>query len=137
MRASFVAALLAAAALAAGSCNKVTSPSQNTTETFNGIITPTSLGGNGFDQPHYFNVPNGGEFTVKVTSMTPSFSSYFGVYMGMGSGCGIVVAQNTFSLVNVQALSGPIYQTGQYCVYAYDEGSMTAVENYTIVVSHP
>ena len=137
MRASFVAALLAAAALAAGSCNKVTSPSQNQSETFTGTITPTSLGGTGQGQQHPFNVPNGGEFTVKVTSMTPSFSSYFGVYMGMGSGCGIVVAQNTFSLVNVQALSGPIYQTGQYCVQVYDEGYMTTAENYTIVVSHP
>lgn len=137
MRASLVAALLAAAALATASCQKITSPSQNTTETFTGTITPVSLGGSGQGIQHSFNVPNGGEFTVKVTSMTPTFNSYFGLYMGMGSGCGIVVAQNQFALVGVQAASGPIYQTGQYCVQLYDEGSMTAVETYTIVVSHP
>lgn len=137
MRALFVAASLVAAALATASCQKITSPSQNTNDTFTGTITPVSLGGTGIGPFHYFNVPNGGEYTVKVTSMTPSFSSYFGTYLGMGSDCSIVQGQNQFSLVNVQSLSGPIYQTGQYCVYVYDEGSMTAVETYTIAVSHP
>lgn len=137
MRALFLAAALGAAALAAASCGSVTDPSKNVTESFTGTITPVSLNGNGAGPQHFFNVPNGGEYTVKVTSMTPTFNNFVGVYLGTGSGCGVVVDQRA-ALVGAQAMAGPFYQTGQYCVQVYDyTNSMTVAENYTVQVSHP
>lgn len=136
MRALFVAAVWATAALATASCGSVTSPSDNKTDTFNGTITPVSLGGTGSGPQHSFNVPNSGEYTVKVTSMTPTFNNFVGVYLGNGDNCGLVVDQRS-ALVGAQAMAGPIYQTGQYCVIVYDLGNMTVKEDYTVVVSHP
>ena len=139
MRVFLGAAALAAAALITISCGgSVTDPSQNTTDTFNGTITPVKLGGTGSGQQHTFNVGSGGEYTIKVTTMTPSFGSNFGVYLLTGSGCGVLVNQSLTAIVGVQALTGPISQTGQYCVIVSDYyGLMTAVESYTVTVSHP
>ncbi|HZT77946.1 MAG TPA: hypothetical protein VFA27_14935 [Vicinamibacterales bacterium] len=139
MRVFIGAAVLTAAALATISCGgSVTDPSQNQTETFTGTITPVKLGGSGQGQLHSFNVANGGEYTIKVTSMTPNFSSNFAVTLGQGSGCSVLVNQTVVGFVGVQALTGPIFQTGQYCVQVSDYyGLMTSVENYTISVNHP
>ena len=139
MRVFLGAALLAVAAFITISCGgSVTDPSQNQTETFNGTITPVKLGGNGQGQQHNFNVSAGGEYTIKVTAMTPTFSSNFGVYLGSGSGCGVPVNQSLTAIVGVQALTGPIFQTGQYCVIVSDYYNlMTAVETYTVTVQHP
>jgi hypothetical protein len=137
MRIRFVAAFLAAAALASVSCGGITDPSKNQTETFSGTITPVTLGGNGQGPLHNFNIGSNGEFTVKVTAMTPTFNSFFGTYMGTGENCTIGVGQNTLSIVGGQALSGPIFQKGTYCVFVFDIGNMTASENYTLTVSHP
>ena len=138
MRVFIGAAVLAAAALATISCGgSVTDPSQNVTDTFTGTITPVKLGGSGQGQTHTFNVSNGGEYTVKVTAMTPNFSSQVLVTLANGSGCGVLVNQQ-YAGVGLQALTGPIYQTGQYCVLLSDNlGVMTVVENYTVTVSHP
>jgi hypothetical protein len=134
MRARILATLLAAAA--AASCGSVTDPSQNKTETLSGTITPVSLGGSGFDQKS-FTISSGGEYTVKVASMTPSFNNYLEVVLSLGCG-GAVVQQNTLAIVGSQALSGPVYQTGSYCVTIVDAyNAMTAVESYSMTVSHP
>lgn len=138
MRVFIGAAVLAAAALVTASCGgSVTDPSQNVTDTFTGTITPVKLGGSGQGQTHTFNVSNGGEYTVKVTSMTPNPNSQVLVSLANGSGCGVLVNQG-YALVGTQAMTGPIYQTGQYCVQVSDNlGVMTAVTNYTITVNHP
>jgi hypothetical protein len=141
MRVLFGAAVLAAAALASTSCGgSVTDPSQNLTETFTGTITPARapFNGSGQGQLHTFNIGSGGEYTIKVTAMTPNFSSPFAVTMYQGSGCTLLANQSVVANVGVQALTGPIYQTGQYCVQVTDYyGQMTAVENYTMTVNHP
>jgi hypothetical protein len=137
MRFRLLAAFLAAAALATVSCGGITDPSKNQTETFSGTITPAALGGNGQGQIHTFNISSNGEFTVKVTAMTPSFNSFFGTYMGTGDNCAVGVGQNTLSIVGGQALSGPVFQKGTYCVFLFDIGNMTVSENYTLTVSHP
>src|SRR5215472_13763461 len=131
MRLGIGAAVLAAAALASVSCGgSVTDPSQNQTQTFTGSITPVSKGGNGQGQTHIFNVSSGGEYTIKVTAMDPNFNSTFGVTLAQGGGCSVLVNQSLVALVGVQALTGPIYQTGQYCVQIYDYYNvMTSVEN--------
>jgi len=139
MRVFCGAAVLAAAALATISCGgSVTDPSNNTTDTFTGAITPAKLGGSGLGQTHTFNVSAGGEYTIKVTQMNPNFSSNFAVYMYLGGCGGALVNQSVVAIVGVQALTGPIYQTGQYCVQVGDYyGLMTTVENYTLTVNHP
>ncbi len=135
MRFRYLAALVAAV-LPLISCGGVTDPSQNKTETFSGTITPVSLGGTGFDSKP-FNIGNGGEYTVTVNSMTPTFNSYFEVVLSLGCG-GAVVQQNALAIVGGQALSGPVYQTGAYCVTIVDAyNAMTVATNYTVTVSHP
>jgi hypothetical protein len=127
------AAALVLAALAASNCGGVTDPSKNTTETFTGTVAP---GGRGTIHP--VNISNTGEYAVKVTSMTPTFNSVFGTWLGImqGNDCGLF-QQNTFSIVGSQSLSGPIFQKGTYCVFVFDVGTMTTNENYTLTVSHP
>jgi len=141
MRVFLGAAVLAAAALATISCGgSVTDPSNNVTETFTGTITPARapFNGSGLGTNHMFNVSNGGEYTIKVTAMTPNYSSNFAVTLAQGSGCNVLANQTVVALVGVQALTGPIYQTGVYCVQISDYyGQMTAVENYTMTVNHP
>ena len=135
----FIGAAAVAAALVSTSCgSSVTDPSKNTDQTFTGTITPVKLGGNGQGQLHTFNVSSGGEYTIKVTAMTPTFNSNFGVTLAQGSGCNVLVNQSVVALVGVQALTGPLFQTGQYCVQLVDYyGVMPAVENYTLTVNHP
>jgi hypothetical protein len=138
MRFRFLAACLAAAALATASCGGITDPSKNQTETFTGTLTPVSLGGSGRGEVHTFNISSNGEYTVKVTAMTPSYNGFFGTFMGTGDGCGVGVGQNNLTIVGGQALSGPVFQKGQYCVFIFDSvGNMTVSENYTLTVSHP
>lgn len=133
-----VGAALLAAAFCTTSCGSVTDPSQNVTDTFNGTITPVRLGGNGQGSQHPFNVSAGGEYTIKVTAMNPNFNSAFAVTLANGSGCGVLVNQTVTALVGVQALTGPVFQTGQYCVLISDYyGQMTVAENYTLTVNHP
>ena len=134
----FLTAFLAAAALATISCGGITDPSQNTTETFNGTVTPVSLGGSGLGPAHHFNMSNNGEYTVKVSTMTPTFNSFFGTILTFGSDCSSIVQQNVLTIVGSQALGGAVLQKGAYCVQVYDaQGTMTPTENYTLTVSHP
>jgi len=131
------AAALALAGFITVSCGGITDPSKNQTETFNGTVTARG----GQSAPSWFNVSNTGEFTVKVTSMTPSFSSQFGVYYGQGDGgsqCGAIFQNNQFATVNSPALSGQILK-GLYCVVVYDFFSTfpTTGESFTLTVSHP
>jgi hypothetical protein len=132
MRIRFIGAATLVILLACLGCGGVTDPSKNTTETFTGTIAPGSP-----PTVHTFNVSNTGEFSVKVTSMTPTYNGYFATSLGFGDGCSLV-QQNTFSIVGAQALTGPIFQKGKYCVVASDVyGTMTTTETYTMTVSHP
>src|SRR5437870_625048 len=100
---SIAAAAFVFAVLASISCGGVTDPSKNTTETFSGTVAPRGQG-----PVHTFNVSNTGEFSVKVTSMTPTFNSFFGTWLGItqGSDCGLF-QQNTLSVVGSQSVTGP------------------------------
>ena len=135
MRVRYVAALLAATVLSVA-CGGVTDPSQNKTENFPGTITPVTLGGTGSAQ-FPFTISNGGEYTVKVATMTPTFNNYFEAILSLGCG-GAVVQQNALGIVGAQVLSGPVTQTGGYCVTLVDAyNAMTVVENFTVTISHP
>ena len=128
------AAALALAGLITVSCGGVTDPSQNQTETFNGNVA-TRGGSSGVS---IFNVANTGEFTVKVTSFTPSYSGQFGIWYGQGDGCASTFQVNQFATVNAPVLTGQILK-GQYCVVVYDSLGVFPVtgESFTLTVSHP
>ena len=111
-------------------------PSSNTTETFSGTITARG----GSSNAMFFNVSNTGEFTVKVTSFTPSYSGTFTTYYGQGDGstCTSLIQANQFSTVNAPVLQGQIFK-GLYCVVVADSiGAFpTTGETFTMTVSHP
>jgi len=128
-------ALLTAAALVSVSCGGIVDPSKNVTETFNGTIVQ---GGQG---QHPFSSQNG-EFTAKLTALTPTSTALVGLAITLGATDGSCTLQsfqqNNFVSVNAPALGGQIF-SGKYCVFIYDVGGIPAgvTENYTITVSHP
>ena len=130
------AAALAAAGLLTISCGGIQDPSNNQTETFTGTVATRG----GASTPMLFNVSSTGEFTVKVTSFTPSFSGTFATYYGQGDGtnCLSLIQSNSFSTVNAPVLQGQIFK-GLYCVVVSDQfGSFpTTGETFTMTISHP
>ena len=136
MRWSFAAVLMAAAALV--SCNGIVDPSKNVTDTFSGTIPVqgTAIPG------HFFSISKTGEFTVKVTSLQPNATLFFGTILSQGpsnrncTGNLPILQQNSFSTVNTPALTGSIV-SGSYCVFLFDIGTFTEPETYTLTISHP
>jgi hypothetical protein len=132
MRALLAASIVSVSLTALG-CGGITTPSSNTTDTFNGTLPPKD------SRTHQFTVSKTGEFTVKLTAWTPNSNIFVGLALTQGAGdgsCGATFQQNVFVSLNTQALGGPIV-SGRYCVVIFDVGSMTAAQNYTITVSHP
>ena len=105
MRSRLVAAALTAALVAAG-CGGIVDPSKNVTETFSGTIpvqgTSSCCG---------FSTSKSGEFTIKVTSLSPTGGAFFGTVMAYAASDGSCVGslqpiqQNSFSTVNTPSLS--------------------------------
>src|SRR2546430_2460773 len=139
MRARLAAAVtLAVIGLITLSCGGIVDPSNNQTETFTGTITVTEA------HPHPFSVAKTGEFTAKVTALTPTSTALVGLALvfaasdGSCSGSIQIVQQNNFVNVNTPALGGQIF-SGKYCIVIYDVGALPKdiTQNYTITVSHP
>jgi hypothetical protein len=136
MRSRLAAGLLAAALCV--SCSGIVDPSDNVTDTFSGTIPVqgTAIPG------HFFKVSKTGEFTVKVTSMQPNSTLFFGTILSQGPTNGNctgnlpILQQNSFSTVNTPALTGSIY-SGNYCVFLFDIGTFSTAQTYTLTVSHP
>jgi hypothetical protein len=137
MNSRFAAAVaLTAAGILSTSCSGVVDPSQNVTETKTGTIAPQG------QSVQSFSTGNSGEYTVKITSLTPTSSAYFGVILAQGLSDGTCVGnlpilqQNPFATVNTPALSSAIIP-GNYCVFVYDTGTFTTTQTYTMTISHP
>jgi hypothetical protein len=134
----FFAAALGAAALATVSCGGIVDPSKNVTDTFTGTIPVQGTGIPG----HFFSTSKTGEFTVKVTSMQPNSTLFFGTLLAQGPSDGNCVGnlpilqQNSFGTVNTPLLTGAII-SGRYCVFLFDIGTFTEPQTYTLTVSHP
>jgi hypothetical protein len=129
------------AAVASG-CSGPTRPSSNKTETFNGTAQPANAG-----PTHSFDVPNTGEFTVKLTAFSPG-NVYIDFVWGQmaGGGCQPITSNPVFgnSYIGRTVLSGSVLIKGQYCVFAFDPANVLGstpvwpvAQTYTVEVSHP
>ena len=133
----FAAALLTAAALSI-SCGGIVDPSKNVTDTYNGTIPVQGTTSPG----HGFSTSKTGEYSIKVTSLTPSSTVFFGIVLAQGPNDGSCVGNlppvqfNSFATANVPALTGAIYP-GHYCLFLFDVGAFTVPQTYTVTVSHP
>jgi hypothetical protein len=127
-----LALLLLAAALLAPGCGGVSSPSQNQQETFSGVVTP-----GGITRFPNINVNNTGEFSIKITALSPTATAVVGVAWAQGGNCELPIQTNSFSQLNAPALAGAVIQKGAYCVAVFDSVGITTAQNFTIVVSHP
>ena len=132
MRARFApASALALAGLLTMSCGGVTSPSQNQQETFSGTL---QIGG---AARFPVNVANTGEFSVKITALSPTATAFVGTLWAQGSNCELGIQQNNFSTLNSPALVGAVLQKGAHCVAIFDVGALTVAQTFSLVVSHP
>ena len=133
MRASLSALIAVAVALSLPACG-ISGPSANTDETFSATLR---VGG---QNVHNFIVGKSGEFTVKLTALSPDGGSIVGTAWGSPTTDGRCVPfsgyVNNFSTSNKTILGGPI-QPGTFCIEVFDVGLLTAPQNYTLVVSHP
>ena len=130
MYSRFAVALLVAVTLAAAACGGVTDPSKNKTETFTGTLT---IGGS---QSTTFNASNSGEYSITLTSLTPSSNVFVGLIFGQNTSGGCVpVQQNNFATIGVP-LTGAIIP-GRTASIVFDVGALTQSENFSVSVSHP
>jgi len=123
-------AALCVAGLVTISCGGVSSPSKNQQESFSGTLEVGGI------RRFPVNVSNGGEFSVKITALSPTPTAVVGVTWAQGGNCEFVLQQNLATL-NTPALVGAIFQKGAYCVAIYDVGGISVAQNFTLVVSHP
>lgn len=131
--------MLAAAGALSVACNGIVDPSKNKIEEFTGTVAQQST-----SKLHPVSTNNNGEFSIKVTAMTPSFTGFFGVLIAIGpsddsctgSGLQLWTSPNGLSTVGTVALTGQMIP-GHYCVGLYDVGALQTTETYTLQVSHP
>lgn len=126
----FLAAVAVALAVTAAGCSGVVDPSKNTVDTFTATLP---VGG---QTSHPFSAGKNGEFSVRLTSVTPNNATILGVYLGQPvSGVCAQLSSVTSAGVGRDALNGPLNK-GSYCVGVIDPGSSVA-QTYTLQVSHP
>jgi hypothetical protein len=111
-------------------CGSVVEPSKNQVETFSGTLEPQK------SVTRTTNINNSGEYSVKLTQLSPSTTAVVGLRLDFGPNCELFVQANLAQL-NTPALAGPIFQKGQYCLTIYDVGSLTTAQSYTVTFSHP
>jgi hypothetical protein len=126
---------LMAAAVLAGligiGCGGVADPSKNTVDTLPGVLEP----GKSVRFPN-INVTKGGEYSVKITALSPTPTAVLSVGWFQGGNCEFIRDSNLATL-NTTALAGAIFQKGAYCLEVADIGTLTVAQNFTVTVSHP
>ena len=117
-------------------CGGIVDPSQNVTQTFSGTVSP-----GGVDTPKAFSASATGEFTVKITALSPSNNVVLGIFLYQGTPSGTactggLINQAQFATLNVLAMDSQILK-GDYCLLIGDVGALRTVVTYTLSVSHP
>lgn len=126
-----LAVLPLAAALLAGACGGIISPSENQIDEFSGSVDPLGEG-----PLHEFQVSRNGEFEIRLSALDPP-TAYLTVALGRfaAGSCQQQLGVWTGTL-NEILLTGLI-NTGRHCVLVFDEGFITDRVSYTVRVSHP
>jgi hypothetical protein len=132
MRLRFAAPVFAITGLLAAGCGGVIDPSKNTVDPFSGTLTP-----GGPFQTTKVNVGNNGEFSLKVTALTPTPTAIVGVELDFGANCESIVQRNNFATLNATAINGLIQQKGTYCVVVFESVALASPLNFTVAFSHP
>ena len=134
MRSRSAVVALALAAVVAGGCKGINTPSSNQNEQFSGTLQPKAT------NAHPFSVSKTGEFTAKLTAWGPNTNLFVSLWWTIGNSdgscTGSALQANNFATLNTQALGGAIV-AGKYCILIIDGGPLTAAQTYTISVSHP
>jgi hypothetical protein len=122
-------------------CGGPTKPSDNHVDQFTGTVQPSGSDLKPFD------IGNTGEFTVKLTALTPGTSVLVGVLYGQQAGgtCQPVQQPNYVnnSSIGRTVLSGSIIVKGSYCVVVFDpvnvvtQSPWPVAQTYGLEVSHP
>ncbi len=133
-RGRILAATLAASSLALG-CG-ISEPSNNAVDTFTGTV---ELGG--FVYQAFTVGRDGGEVSIKITSIVPDSGATLGMLygqIGVGSATNCNPIVQTLATQGVTAIANRIAK-GDYCLVIYDAGSnyIVRAETYTVDVSHP
>ena len=131
MRVRSAALALAFAGLFSTSCGGVVDPSKNQTETFSGTLNLLDA------KVFSFDVNHGGEFSVKLTQLSPTVTAIVLLRWGVAVGSDCSPIQQNNAVLNQTALAGAVLQTGRYCVLIGDIGFLTVPQTFTISVSHP
>ena len=84
-----------------------------------------------------FNVNNNGEYSVKITAMTPTPTAVVGLDLYFGPNCDALVNRNNFATLNQTAFTGLIQQKGTYCVAVFESIALPAPLTVTVAFSHP
>ena len=119
------------AALLSVACG-ISTPSSNKVETVSGIIP---VGGS--DSKNFSNTKTG-ELQITVTTLSPSPSASLGLAIGQQiTGTCSLIQNYVASLVVNRVVEFGSLQKGDYCLYVYDTGVLTAATAYTAKISHP
>jgi hypothetical protein len=132
MRVRFGTAVLAIAGLITVSCGGIIDPSKNMVESFSDMLVPQ-----GPQILKQFEVRNNGEYSARITALSPTPTAAFGLNLYFGANCEVPVNGNTFATLNQPAFSGLIQQKGTYCLIAYETIALAAPLNFTVAFSHP
>jgi len=126
-----IAAVLLLASLPA--CGGVSSPSNNKTETFPGVVPKGGVG------PVVIFNSKSGELTITVTNLTPTVpsSTQFALVYGQSISGTCQGIDQRFVTVGFP-VTEVTYSSGLYCVQLTDYfGLFPADETYTLTVNHP
>ncbi len=135
------ATLLVVGALVLSGCKGPTDPSKNQVQTFGKTVQPQQADVN------VFNVGNTGEFSVKLTALTPG-NVFVDIAWGQSPdnvNCQPIQNNPTVSNPNVgrTVLSGSVLIKGLYCVAVFDPYAALGIppwpvaQTYSVEVSHP
>jgi hypothetical protein len=114
-------------------CGGIIDPSENQVQPFSGTLEDD--GG----AVHNFSVGRNGEFSVRLTALSPDPDRFVGLSFGdviNGQCSPSLFYVNNFAVLNRTALSGRISR-GNFCIYIFDSGALERDQTYTVEVSYP
>jgi len=111
--------------------NQEFSPSQTTTETFTGTLTP------GGGQTHLFTTLGKGTIAATITAIGDDNTRILGLSLGNWSNNACQVAAANDSAIANFTMAASVTSAGNLCARVYDSRGIPDATNYTLQVVHP